>query len=166
VLGDSSYGIKTAAVTGNVTVGGTVTVAGSSAQGVVLGGDVGGIFKIDGAVTNSLSYTTSSSTTLTLWNTRLNTATPVVKWTAMSPGGILINAPTSSNSTDTDRGSIVAYGNNTALQIGGASNITIGAGTTDSGSYALGIDGSITQTTTSGIDVLQFRSAAKAATSL
>ncbi|WP_232281062.1 autotransporter domain-containing protein [Novosphingobium nitrogenifigens] len=155
VLGDSSYGIKTAAVTGNVTVGGTVTVAGSSAQGVVLSGDVGGIFKIDGAVTNSLSYTTSSSTTLTLWSTRLNTATPVVEVDGNVAGGILINAPTSSNSTDTDRGSIVAYGNNTALQIGGANNITIGAGTTDNGSYALGIDGSITATTTtSGIDVL------------
>ncbi|KUR76945.1 autotransporter [Novosphingobium sp. Fuku2-ISO-50] len=146
VLGDNSYGVKLANVTGNVTIGGTVTVTGSAAQGYLQAGNVAGQILIDGAISNSSGYTDSSGTSLTLALARINTGTPIVEIDGSVTGGILVNAPTSSTSSDTNRGSISAYGNNPALQIGGASAITIGAGTTDNGTYALGIDGSVTAT--------------------
>jgi hypothetical protein len=146
VLGDNSYGVKLANVTGNVTIGGTVTVTGSAAQGYLQAGNVTGQIVIDGAISNSTSYTDSSGTALTLSLAKLNTGTPIVEIDGSVTGGILVNAPTSSTSSDTNRGSISSYGNNPALQIGGASAITIGAGTTDNGTYALGIDGSVTAT--------------------
>jgi len=156
VLGDDSYGVKLNAVTGNVTIGGTVTVTGAGAQGYVQSGAITGNLVIDGSITNSYTYTDTSGTALTLSRALLNTATPVVAIDGNVTGGILINAPTESTSTDTNRGSITAYGNNAALQIGGTTDITIGANSatdngslnpnTNSGSFALGIDGSITST--------------------
>lgn len=143
VLGDDSYGIKLATVTGSVTIGGTDTVTGSSAQGYVQSGAVTGQILIDGAISNSTSYTDTDDVSLILARARLNTDTPVVEIDGNVGGGILINAPTSSTSSDTNRGSLTAYGDNPALQIGGTTDITIGAGTTDNGTYALGIDGSV-----------------------
>ncbi|MDR3440337.1 autotransporter domain-containing protein, partial [Telmatospirillum sp.] len=146
VLGDNSYGVKLANVTGNVTVGGTITVTGSAAQGYLQAGNVTGQILIDGAISNSTSYTDTAGTSLSLSLAKLNTGTPIVEIDGNVTGGILLNAPTSSTSSDTNRGSISSYGNNPALQIGGANAIVIGAGTTDNGTYALGIDGSVTAT--------------------
>ena len=180
VLGDNSYGIKLGDVTantatfsgatGNVTIGGIVTVTGSGAQGYVQSGNVAGVVLIDGAISNSTSYADSQGTSLTLTQSLLNTGPAtslgtkgIVEIDGNVAGGILINAPTTSTSTDTNRGSITAYGNNPALQIGGATNITIGAnantdngslnGNTNSGSFALGIDGAVSSSngTTAGI---------------
>lgn len=160
VLGDNSQGVRLSAVAGSVTIGGTVTAIGSGSQGYVQSGDVTiangstGVVTIDGAVSNGYTYTDTSGVALTLSSTRFNTNTPVVEIDGNVAGGILLNAPTSSTSTDTNRGSITAYGNNPALQIGGATNIVIGANAntdngslnpnTNSGSFALGLDGSIT----------------------
>jgi hypothetical protein len=144
VLGDKSYGVKLADVTGPVTVGGTITVIGSASQGYLQSGNVTGAIVIDGGIANATSYTDSSGSSLSLSNALLNTGTAVVEIDGNVTGGILINAPTSSTSTDTNRGSITSYGNNPALQIGGANNITIGSTTTDNGTYDLGIDGAIT----------------------
>jgi hypothetical protein len=171
VLGDNSYGIKlgtvtantatNSAATGNVTIGGVVTVTGSNAQGYVQTGDVAGVILIDGAISNSTSYTDTLGTSLTLTKSLLNSGSAtsigtnaIVEIDGNVAGGILINAPTTSTSTDTNRGSINAYGNNPALQIGGTTNITIGANAntdngslnpnTNSGSFGIGIDGSIT----------------------
>ena len=153
VVGDNSFGVKLGSVTGNVTVGGTVTVTGYKAQGYVQAGDVTGALVIDGAIANASSYTDSNAVTLQLQPSRLNTATPVVEIDGNVTGGIVINAPSSSTSSDSNRGTITALGNNPALQIGGATNITIGAATTDNGSYDLGIDGSVSAGTgTSGIN--------------
>ena len=155
ILGDSSYGVKLNTVTGNVTIGGTVQVTGSASQGYVQSGAVTGAILIDGAITNGYSYTDTSGTALVMSRSLLNTGTPVgttylaaglapiVEIDGNVTGGVLINAPTTSTSTDTNRGSITSYGNNPALQIGGATNITIGSGTTNNGAYALGIDGSV-----------------------
>ena len=176
VLGDNSYGIKLGNVTansgasGNVTVGGVVTVTGSGAQGYVQSGNVAGVILIDGAISNNTAYADSQGTSLTLTQSELNSGNPaslgtqaVVEIDGNVAGGILINAPTTSTSSDTNRGSITAYGNNPALQIGGATNITIGAnantdngslnGSTNSGSFALGIDGAVSANngTTAGI---------------
>ncbi|WP_353226447.1 autotransporter [Novosphingobium sp.] len=144
VLGDHSYGVKLAGVTGNVTIGGTVTVTGSGSQGYVQSGDVTGAIVIDGAISNATSYTSTSGASLTLADTLLNTGSAVTEIDGNVTGGIRINAPTTSTSTDANRGSITAYGNNPGLQIGGATAITIGAGTTNNGSFALGIDGNVT----------------------
>ena len=156
VLGDNSYGVKLNAVTGNVTVGGTVTVIGSASQGYLQAGAVTGNVVIDGTIANSYTYTDTSGTSLTLSRALLNTGTAVVEIDGNVTGGILINAPTTSTSSDTNRGAITAYGNNPALQIGGTTNITIGANAatdngsananTNSGAFALGIDGSVTAT--------------------
>ena len=155
VVGDHSFGVKMNTVTGNITLGGTITVTGAGAQGYVQSGAVNGAILIDGAITNATSYTNSDGTSLILSQNLLNTGTPVgstysapgtapiVEIDGNVTGGVLINAPTSSTSTDTNRGSISAFGNNPALQIGGATNITIGAGTTNNGSYGLGIDGGV-----------------------
>jgi len=161
VLGDQSYGVKLASVTGNVTVGGVVSVTGAGAQGYVQTGDVTGAIVIDGGISNGTGYTTTQGVALTLAPSGLNSGTAtsagnaaVVEIDGNVSGGILINAPTTSTSTDTNSGSITAYGNNPALQIGGANNIVIGANpntdngslnpNTNSGSFALGIDGSVT----------------------
>ena len=166
VLGDNSYGIKLAAVTGNVTVGGVVTVVGSGAQGYVQSGNVTGVVLIDGAISNGYTYNDTNAQSLILARGVLNSGpltgtsylsvgtAPVVEVDGNVTGGVLINAPTTSTSTDTNRGSINAYGNNPALQIGGANAIVIGANAatdngslnpnTNSGSFALGIDGSVT----------------------
>jgi len=172
VLGNNSYGIKLNAVTatggatGNVTIGGVVSVTGAGSQGYVQSGDVAGIILIDGSVTNAYSYVNSQGTALTLSRNSLSNG-PVTGTAYLSPsntavveidgnvaGGILINAPTTSTSSDANRGSLTSYGNNAALQIGGANNIEIKANAntdngslnanTNSGSFALGIDGSIT----------------------
>jgi hypothetical protein len=127
---------------------------------------VAGIILIDGAISNSYTYTDTQGTSLTLSESLLNTGTvtgneylspgttPIVEIDGSVAGGILINAPTTSTSADTNLGSITAYGNNAALQIGGATNITIGSNAntdngslnpnTNSGSFALGIDGTVT----------------------
>ncbi len=185
VLGDNSYGVKLNAVTantatnsaatGNVTIGGVVTVTGSGAQGYVQSGNVAGIILLDGAISNSTSYTDTQGTSLTLTKSGLNSGpsvggnyfnpgtAPIVEIDGSVAGGIVINAPTTSTSTDSNRGSITAYGNNPALQIGGANAITIGANAntdngslnpnTNSGSFALGIDGTVTASAagTSGV---------------
>jgi hypothetical protein len=174
VLGNNSYGVKLNAVTatggatGNVTIGGVVTVTGAGSQGYVQSGDVAGVILIDGAISNGYSYSDTQGTSLILSRSALSNGTqtgsaylspsntPVVEIDGNVGGGILINAPTTSTSTDANRGSLTAYGNNAALQIGGATNIEIkGNANTDngslnpntnSGSFALGIDGSVSAT--------------------
>lgn len=146
VVGDNSYGVKLGNVTGNVTIGGTVTVTGVKAQGYVQSGNVTGAVVIDGAIGNAASYAASSGSTIALDPSKFYSSTPIVEIDGNVTGGIIVNAPTSSTSTDSNRGTINAIGNNPALQIGGATDITIGAGTTDNGSYDLGLDGTVTAT--------------------
>ena len=154
VDGENSAGIQIdSALNGSINTQGVI---GSGAQGYVQSGAVTGVVLIDGGITNSYSYTDTAGTSLILSPTALNTGTAVVEIDNSVSGGILLNAPTSSTSTDTNRGSITAYGNNPALQIGGKGTnaITIGANSatdngslnanTNSGSFALGIDGSVT----------------------
>ena len=53
VIGDNSVGVRTAAVSGNVTIGSgsSTTVQGQNSVGVLLGGDIGGALVIQGTVT-------------------------------------------------------------------------------------------------------------------
>ena len=157
VIGDDSVGIGTKAVSGNVTVEGTVAVVGAGAQGVVLGGDVGGTFRIQGAISQSSSYTTDSGTTQTLSRTALRTGKAAVEVTGNVAGGILLDAaPYDLDSTKTDEdgdgvadaleatGTIASVGNSPALLVGGTNAIAIGKIKGRDGEFSLAIDGSIT----------------------
>ncbi len=143
VKGDNSVGIRTSAVTGNVTVGGTVAVVGEGAQALVTNGDISGTLKINGALSQAASYTTDASTTQVLSRTALKSGMAAVEVDGNVAGGILIAAPNSSTSTETT-GSIQSYGDSPALQIGGANDITIGTVASNDGTYSLAVDGSVT----------------------
>jgi hypothetical protein len=143
VKGDNSFGIVTGSVTGNVSAGGTITVIGEGAQAVRVFGDVGGRVLINGAVSQANSYTADDNSTQTLSYTALNTGKAAVEVDGSVVGGILVRAPSSSSDTDTSRGAIASVGNSPALQIGGDRDITIGGGTTNAGTYSLGIDGAV-----------------------
>lgn len=142
VKGDNSAGIRTAAVTGSVTVGGKVTVVGQGTQALVVAGDVGGKVKINGALGQASGYTTDAGAAQTLPRSALNTGKATVEIAGNVVGGVLVAAPSSSTSTET-AGSIQSVGNSPALLIGGTSNTTIGGGTTNAGTYSVGIDGTV-----------------------
>lgn len=143
VKGDNSAGIRTGAVSGNVVVGGTVSVVGAGAQGVVLGGDIGGTVTLKGAISQSASYTTDASTTQTLSRTALRTGAAAVAIQGNVAGGVLVFTPSSTATTSDTTGSITAYGTSPALLIGGTGNTTIGTVASNDGTYSLGIDGSV-----------------------
>jgi hypothetical protein len=143
IKGDNSVGIRTGNVNGNVVAEGTVTVAGEGAQALVVDGNVGGQVKIGGTLAQSTSYTTDASTTQTLSRTALHSGKAAVEIDGNVAGGVLVYTPSSTSVSDQSTGSIQAYGNSPAMQIGGASDITIGGGTTNVGTYSLGVDGSV-----------------------
>ncbi|WP_408588059.1 beta strand repeat-containing protein [Novosphingobium sp.] len=144
VLGDNSVGIRTAAVTGDVKVGGTVSVVGAGTQALVVGGDVGGTVRINGALGQATSLTTDGGTTLSLPRSALQSGKAIVEISGNVAKGVLVYAPADSSASDQTAGAITAYGNSPGLLIGGTTNTTIGSGTTRLGTYALGIDGSVT----------------------
>ncbi|MES2493366.1 MAG: autotransporter outer membrane beta-barrel domain-containing protein [Pseudomonadota bacterium] len=162
VRGDGSTGISTQALTGSLVVGGSVTVAGSGAQAIVTGGPIGGALRIQGAVGLSTAYTTDSSTTQTIADAAVNVGKAVVEVNGNVAGGISVYAPCTpttvsnvpsctSTGSGTSAGSITAVGNNPALQIGGATPITIGGGAASiaGGTYSLALDGTATSSATS-----------------
>lgn len=144
VIGDRSVGIRTGAVTGNVAIGGTVQVAGQGAQVLKVGGDVGGTVKINGALRQAVGITTDAGDALTLPRSALQSGVAAVEISGSVAKGVLVYAPSSSTASDQSTGAITSYGNSPALLIGGAGNTTIGGGTTNLGTYSLGIDGSVT----------------------
>jgi hypothetical protein len=148
VKGDNSTGISTQAVTGNVTVAGTVAVIGEGTQGVVLNGDVGGTFTLQGTVSQAVTYTADDGTTQTLSRSDLNNGRALVQVGGSVAGGILVatSASNSNTSGTSTSGVLTAYGNSPALLIGGASDTTIGTVTAANGTYSLGVDGSISST--------------------
>lgn len=148
VRGDNSVGIRTGAVSGNVSAGGTIGVVGSGAQALVVNGDVGGIVKINGSLSQSASYTADSGATQTLPRSALSTGKAAVEINGNVAGGVIVTTASGSGTTAETTGSITSVGNAPALQIGGTRDITIGGGTTTNGTYSLGIDGSVTATAT------------------
>ena len=143
VIGDNSAGISTQAVTGNVDIAGTVTAVGANTQAVAINGDVSGGVTLEGTVTKSASYTDDDGTSVVLSRASLRTDTPAVSIAGSVNGGIYI--PNGDGKNDnSEAGSIVAYGNGPALLIGGGSDTTIGGVVSDSGTYSLAIDGTVT----------------------
>lgn len=156
VIGDNSVGIGTKGVSGNVTVEGTVAVVGAGAQGLVVGGDVGGSVRIQGAISQSSSYTNDAGSTKTLSRTDLRTGKAAVEIGGSVAGGILLDAaPYDLDSTKTDEdndgvadssevtGSISSVGNSPALLVGAANDIVIGKVKGRDGEFSLALDGSV-----------------------
>ncbi|WP_225205462.1 autotransporter outer membrane beta-barrel domain-containing protein [Novosphingobium huizhouense] len=143
VIGDRSTAIRTGAVTGDVTVGGTIQVAGAGTQLLAVGGDVGGALKINGTLRQGTTITTDAGATLTLPRSALQSGVAAVAVSGNVAKGVLVYAPSSSSASDQSTGAITAYGNGPALLIGGATDTTIGGGTTNLGTYSVGIDGAV-----------------------
>ena len=143
VKGDNSVGIRTGAVSGNVSAGGTIGVVGSGTQALVVNGDVGGFVKINGSLSQVATYTADDGSTQTLPRSALSTGKAAVEINGNVAGGVVVTTASSSGSTTETTGAIQSVGNSPAIQIGGANNITIGGGASSTGTYSLGIDGSV-----------------------
>jgi hypothetical protein len=148
VKGDNAVGIRTGAVSGNVSAGGTVGVVGSGAQALVVNGDVGGLVKINGSLSQSASYTADSGATQNLPRSALSTGKAAVEINGNVAGGVIVTTASGSGATAETTGSVQSVGNGPAIQIGGTRDITIGGGTTTNGTYSLGVDGSVSANTT------------------
>lgn len=165
VKGDGGIGIGTQAVNGSMIVGGSVVVVGQGAQDLVTAGDITGQLNIQGALSQATSYTTDSGTTQVLSAGALQSGKAAVEVDGNVTGGILlytlcspttvssvnsctVTTTTSATTGTAGTGTIAAVGSSPALQIGGASNITIGAGAAsiDGNTYSLAVDGGITAT--------------------
>ncbi|MBB3359019.1 MULTISPECIES: autotransporter domain-containing protein [unclassified Novosphingobium] len=146
VKGDNSVGVSTGNVTGNLAIGGTVAVIGTGAQAVVVNGDINGAFKIDGAMTQAVSYTADDGTTQTLSPTALSSGKAAVQVSGNVTGGVIVTVASSTNNVTETTGSIQSYGTSPALLIGGAGNTTIGSVVATSGTYSVAVDGSVSAT--------------------
>lgn len=156
VSGDHSVGIRTQDVSGDVTVEGAVNVVGEGAQGVVLDGDIGGTFHIQGNITQASSYTTDEGTTQILSRSDLRSGAPAVSVNGNVDGGIIVAAPPYDRDTENDdedrdditddeegTGSITAFGNSPGLLIGSADDIVIGTVQGRDGAFSLVVDGMV-----------------------
>ncbi|WP_454796644.1 autotransporter outer membrane beta-barrel domain-containing protein [Novosphingobium lindaniclasticum] len=156
VIGDNSVGISTKAVDGDVTVEGTVYATGAGATALSVGGDVTGTVTIQGTVANRASYTDDDSNTVVLSRAALRSGTATVDITGNVAGGIYVAAPPVDNDSTNDdedndgvdddeegTGAVVSYGNGPAIQVGGTSDITVGGVSSNSGTYSIAIDGTV-----------------------
>lgn len=148
VKGDNAVGVRTGAVSGNVSAGGTIGVVGSGAQALVVNGDVGGFVKINGSLSQNASYTADDNSTQTLPRSALSTGKAAVEINGNVAGGVVVTTASGSGSTAETTGSVQSVGNGPAIQIGGANNITIGGFASSTGTYSLGIDGSVAASAT------------------
>lgn len=87
VKGDNSAGIRTSAVTGNVTVGGTVTAIGQGAQALVTSGDIGGTLKINGTLGKPPPTPPTTAPRRFFRAPRCKAGQPRWKWTETSRAG-------------------------------------------------------------------------------
>ena len=122
VIGTNALGLGLGAVSGEVKLAGEITVRGAGARGVVLAGDLGGNLRVQGQIT----ATGYRSTTLPSDTSKLDADDLLQGGSALviegnAARGILFEAV----GTTTPR--VIAYGAAPAVQIGGTTNIAIGA---------------------------------------
>jgi hypothetical protein len=157
VVGDNSYGVRTADVTGNIVMEGSTTVTGRNARALSVEGDVGGSIRIQGTVAHTTSFTYDDDSTIYLSRFDLRVGAPAVAIEGNVAGGIIVAAPPvdrDSNDTDEDddgvtdtseaTGAIAAYGNGPGMLIGSDEDVVIGALPAANGGYSLLIEGSVT----------------------
>ncbi len=153
VIGDYSTGIKTGAVSGDVNVLGPVNMVGRGAVAVDIGGDVGGVVRLQNTIGQFVTYKNDAGETVSLSRADLRVGAPAVSIAGNVGGGIIVDIPPTASTTNTDvdgdgipdasesSGAIQSYGNGPALRIGGASDTTIGAVSGDG--HALVVKGTV-----------------------
>ncbi|WP_285711632.1 autotransporter domain-containing protein [Erythrobacter oryzae] len=141
VTGNNGVGVALAGASGNVRLAGEITVRGAGSQGAVLGGDYGGALRVQSAITTTGYRTTTLPTDPSKLDADdlLQGGSALVIEGNVARGIIFEIAPTDTVATDNDEDKdgiedakegnarILAYGAAPAVQIGGTSDITIGA---------------------------------------
>ena len=123
VLGDRSVGVRTGAVSGSVTLGGTIVAVGQGAVGARIDGDVGGALTIEGAIgSTGYRYTTPPADI-----SKLDPDDLLQGGSALIVGGNVAGGITLGNATG-KAADLVSNGAAPAMQIGAADRaIVIGA---------------------------------------
>jgi hypothetical protein len=160
VTGDDSFGIRTAGVAGDVTIGSgsTTNVQGKNSVGVLLGGDVGGAVHIQGTV-NATGYraTTAPADTSKLDADDLLQGGSAVVVAGNVGGGILLDArPADTSSTDNDEdddgitdsnettAAVTSFGQAPAMVVGSASqDVHIGVVAGSANGHGIVIKGTV-----------------------
>lgn len=122
VIGNQSVGVQLGAVSGEVKLGGEIAVRGEGARGVVLGGDLGSVLRVQGsiAVTGYRTVPAPSDTSRLDADDLLQGGSALVV-EGNAARGILFETVGQTSPR------VIAYGAAPAVQIGGASAITVGA---------------------------------------
>ncbi|HZV56803.1 MAG TPA: autotransporter outer membrane beta-barrel domain-containing protein [Sphingobium sp.] len=153
IIGDNSIGIKTGAVSGDINVLGPVNMVGKGAVAVDIGGDVGGVVRLQNTIGQFVTYKNDAGETVSLSRNDLRVGAPAVSIAGNVGGGIIVDTPPSASGTNPDvdgdgipdanesSGAIQSFGNGPALRIGGASDTTIGAVSGDG--HALVVKGTV-----------------------
>ncbi|HZZ31021.1 MAG TPA: autotransporter outer membrane beta-barrel domain-containing protein [Phenylobacterium sp.] len=154
VSGTNAIGVRTTTgtVSGNVTLGGTLSASGQGAQGVNIGNDVGGQVLINGTI-NSTGYRYTTRSTDPNFLSHLTADDLLQGGTAVTisgnvGNGVLVDVITSTDATSgivtTAAGSITSSGQAAAMVIGATGkNITLGNVGTDTDAFGLEIKGSV-----------------------
>ena len=141
VTGNNAVGVALDDVTGNVRLAGEITVRGANAQGAVLGGDLGGALRVQSTITATGYRTTALPADPSKLDADdlLQGGSALVIEGNVARGIIFEVAPTDTVASDPDEDKdgiedakegntrIIAYGAAPAVQIGGATDIAIGA---------------------------------------
>lgn len=151
VLGDSSAGVRTGNVTGDVQLRGSIGVLGRGASAYVAEGEIDGQLVLQGTIAQRTNFTNDDGGTMALSRNDLRAAAPTVWIKGDITEGIIVAAPPETESSSDDdedddgfddddegTGSISGAGAAPALLIGGDAPIVIGAA---GEGYALQIDG-------------------------
>ena len=141
VTGNNSVGVAVGNVSGNVRLAGEITARGANAQGAVLGGNLGGALRVQSAITVSgyRSVPAPADVSRLDADDLLQGGSALVIEGNVAKGIIFEIAPADLVTTDNDEDKdgiedskegntrMIAYGAAPAVQIGGTSNIAIGA---------------------------------------
>ncbi|MFS0773433.1 autotransporter domain-containing protein [Sphingomonas sp. 1P08PE] len=140
VTGDRSVGVRAEAVTGTVTLGGTITAVGRDAVGARLDGNIGGALVIEGLI----GSTGFRSTVAPADVSKLDADDLLQGGSALIVGGDVAGGITLSNATG-KVADIVTFGSAPAFQIGAAGRaVTIGAVSGANPAAGLVVNGKVT----------------------
>ncbi|MEG3086926.1 autotransporter outer membrane beta-barrel domain-containing protein [Sphingomonas sp. PB4P5] len=140
VVGDRSVGVRAEAVTGNVTLGGTITAQGRDAIGARLDGNIGGALVIEGVI----GATGYRSTTVPADVSKLDADDLLQGGPALLVAGDVAGGITLSNATG-KVADVISYGSAPAFQIGAADRaVTIGAVAGTTPAAGLVVNGRVT----------------------
>ncbi|HEY9091602.1 autotransporter outer membrane beta-barrel domain-containing protein [Parasphingorhabdus sp.] len=142
VVGDNSVGVRTGAVSGDVTLRGTITAQGDGAVGATITGPVGGTLLVHGTISSTgYRHTARPSDVSDLDEDDLLQGGPALAISDDVAGGILFDIRPADNDEDDDdedndgidddkegSASVTSYGEAPGVQIGSTSDtVTIGA---------------------------------------